>query len=90
MISCNHWKKENQSLSFYLICLLHLTPLDMTFCYQDWNNSLESVGMFFCGLNHTCHFVVSLLNVKYEVLQGSVLDPVLYLLYTPPVADIIK
>ena len=72
MISCNHRTKENRSSSFYLICLLHLAPLDMTFCYRDWNNGLESVGMFFCDLNRTCHLVVSLLILTGPTPQRDI------------------
>ena len=49
-----------------------LAPLDMTFCYRDWNNGLESVGMFFCDLNRTCHLVVSLLILTGPTPQRDI------------------
>ena len=72
MIFCGLWTIINRSSLFFLICLLHSTPLGTRFYYLDWQNDLESEEMFLLGLNRTCHLVVSLSITMALILPPTI------------------
>ena len=81
------------------ICPQHLIPLIMRYCWNDWTThtavreqswtgsihiSERTQSVSFCGRASRAH------QLLYGVTQGSVLGPVLFSLYTQPLASVIR
>ena len=99
MTSCCHWTGGTMCSYCYWTCQRHLTRL-IILCYfrvcrtrsyhgtiLQWLHSYMSGRSQFVEINHT---ISSARDLTVGVPQGSVLGTILYLMYTAPLAEMIR